>query len=159
MSDLALLPPSKRYVVVTHIGDETDGDSLAGQNVNNFPAGALFYVAESNRLYTLRKNLPDAVGSQNGVNVVDGVGSSAEAGRFVAVQQYGVTQLSNGTGVITGLDLSAGGFFLVSYVTASGTQGFIRAAKTADNVVTVTSSSNSDNSQVLVVFLESPTSL
>ncbi len=156
MTDLALLDVHKRTTIVAKIGVGSDGDSLSGQNVNNFPDGALFFVRDSGRFYTLRKNLPDAVGEQNGVNVVDGIGSSAAAGRFIAVQQYGVAQLSNGTGVITGLDLSRGGVFLVSYVTLSGTPGFIHAAKTADNFATVSSSSGSDNSQVLAVFVESP---
>jgi hypothetical protein len=159
MPDLALLDIHKRYTVVTRIGDGTDGDSLSGQNVNNFPAGALFYVAESNRLYALRKGIPDAVGEQNGLNVVDGIGSSAAAGRFVAVQQFATGVLSAGSAIMTGFDLSAGGHFLVGYVTPGGTQGFLRAAKTADNVVTVTSSSGSDTSTVTVLYLEDPTAV
>lgn len=159
MTDLALLDVKKRLTIVTSIGDAGDGDSLRGQNVNAFPAGALFYVEQSRRLYSLRKNLPTAVGPQNGLNVVDGVGSSDVNGRFVAVQQYGEVQLSSGTGTLTGLDLSSGGLFLVTYETFSGTQGFLRGAKTADNVATITSSSGSDNSRVVVVFVESPASV
>jgi len=159
MTDLVRLPVAQRIVVVTHIGDESDGDSLAGQNVNAFPAGVLFYVAQSNRFYALRKNLPSAVGEQNGLNVVDGVGSSATAGRFIAVQQFATGVLSAGSAVMTGFDLSAGGHFLVGYVTPGGTQGFLRAAKTADNVVTVTSSSGSDTSTVTVLYLEDPTAV
>lgn len=159
MTDLTSLTVQKRVTIVSHIGSAGAGGSLRGQNVQAFPEGALFYVEQSDRFYVLRKNLPDAVGEQNGLNVVDGVGSSPANGRFVAVQQFGETQLSNGTGVIVGLDLSRDGRFLVSYTTVTGTPGIIHAAKTADNVATVTSSSGSDNSRVLAVFVEAPASV
>jgi hypothetical protein len=158
MTALNLLPPAQRLTIVTHIGSAGDGDSLRGQNVNAFPEGALFYVQQSNRFYSLRKNIDSAIGPQNGLNVVDGVGSSPENGRFVAVQQFAEVQLSSGTAVATGFDLSADGRFLVSYTNLSGTPGFIHAAKTAANVVTVSSSSSADNSRVLVVFVEAPAS-
>ena len=156
MTDLALLSLAKRLTVVERIGDPSNGDSLAGQNVNNFPAGALFYVRASNRFYQLRKNLDALVVANSLNNVVDGVGSSAAAGRFVAVQQSGTATLSTGTASIPGFDLSAGGNFLCSYVTIGGTPGILHAAVGAANSVTVTSSSGSDTSVVLVVFVEFP---
>lgn len=158
MSDLALLALSKRLTLVTHIGDASDGDSLRGQNVNLFPDGALFYVAQSNRFYALRKGLASAVVATGLLNVVDGIGSSDANGRFVAVEQRGVGTLTGGTTTIAGWDLSASGFFLVSYNTPGGTQGFLRAAATAANIVTITSSSGSDTSSVNVVFVEAPRS-
>lgn len=156
MTDLALLALGKRLTIVERIGDASNGDSLSGQNVNNFPAGALFYVRASNRFYQLRKGLDPVVVSVGNNNVVNGVGSSAAAGRFVAVQQSGAVTLVAGTNTISGFCLSEGGFFLVSYVTPGGTQGFLHAAITAANIVTVTSSSGTDTSVVVVVFVENP---
>lgn len=157
MSTLSQLAVEKRLTIVEHLGTSSaDGESLAGQNVNNFPAGSLFYVRASHRLYELRKNLDTLVVQTSLFNVIDGVGSSAAAGRFVAVDQWGAVTLAAGSGVLPGFDLSSGGFFLVSYTVAGGTQGFLHAAKTAANTVTVTSSSGSDTSTVLVVFKESP---
>ncbi len=154
MSNLSLLPPAMRFTVLDIIGTPGNGDSLAGQNVNEFPAGAVFYVRESNRFYTLRKNLNSAVVATPAENVVDGVGSSAAAGRFVACQQSGVATLSGGTITLSGFDLSRGGKFLCTTVTPGGTPGFLHAAKTADNIATITSSSGSDTSSVLIVFVE-----
>ena len=156
MTDLSLLAVAKRLTVVEHIGTTADGDSLAGQNVNNYPAGSLFYVRASNRFYQLRKNIDGAVVATGAFNVVDGVGSSAAAGRLVAVQQWATATLSAGGATIAGFDLSSNGFFLVSYVTAGGTQGFLHALKSAPNLATVASSSGADTSTVLVVFVESP---
>jgi|SRR5882724_7338782 len=154
MTELALLPPAKRLTIVENIGTPADGDSLAGQNVNNFPAGALFYVQAAHRLYELRKGLDALVVATSRLNVIDGVGSSDAAGRFVAVQQFGTGALSGGSVALDGFDLTNAGFFLVSYITPAGTQGFLRAAKTAANSVTAVSSSGSDTSTVLVVFVE-----
>lgn len=156
MSDLSLLTVSKRFTVVEHIGTPDDGDSLAGQNVNNFPEGALFYVSQSNRFYSLRKNLDSLVVATGLFNVVDGIGSSAAAGRFVATEQRSAGALTGGTTTSNGFDLSRGGKFLVSLVTPGGTTGFVHAAKTAANVVTITSSSGADTGTYLVVFVEDP---
>lgn len=157
MTDLALTTVSKRLTLVDRIGaDGSNGDALSGVDVNLYPEGALFYVRASNRLYTLRKNLDPAVVATNAENVVDGIGSSATAGRFVAVDQWTTGTLSAGTVVLSGFDLTRGGFFQVTYVTPGGTQSFLRAAKTAVNQATVTSGSNADTSVVLVVFKESP---
>lgn len=146
MSDLVQLPPAKRLTVVTHLGTGADGDSLAGQNVNDFPAGALFWVRQSNRFYQLKKNLNSAVIPDVGIyrNVINGIGSSAAAGRFVAVQQLGEGVLIGGTIAVSGFDLSAPGFFLCSLITVGGTPGFIRAAATSLAQVTLTSTSGSD---------------
>jgi hypothetical protein len=149
MSDLTLLPPAKRLTIVSSLGSSADGDSLAGQNVNDFPAGALFWVKSQNRFYALKKNLnvltiPD-VGFYR--NIVNGVGSSAVAGRFVAVQQMGQVTLAGGTVNVSGLDLSsASGFFLISLITPGGTPGFIHAAPSSIVQATFTSTSGSDTS-------------
>lgn len=156
MSSLALLAVEKRVTLVERIGNGADGDSLAGQNVQNFPSGSLFWVRASHRMYELRKNLDSAVVATGALNVVDGIGSSAAHGRFVACQQRATATLVAGTIAVAGFDLTNNGTFLVGYVTAGGTQGFLRAAKTAANVVTVTSSSGSDTSNVTVLFLENP---
>ncbi len=153
MNDLSLLTVSDRLLLVNALADGT-GDSLAGQNVNALPAGALVYVRARNRLYTLRKNLNALIVAGSNGNVVNAVGSSDEAGRFVAVNQWNIGTLAGGTVAITGWDLTRGGYFAVSYVTAGGTQGFLHAAVTALGTVTVTSSSGSDTSVVLVQFIE-----
>lgn len=154
MSNLKLLDVQQRLTIVEEIGSATNGDSLAGQNVNTYPAGALFYVRASHRMYELRKNLETAVVATGRLNVVDGVGSSAVAGRFVACEQHGFGTLVGGTIALDGFDLTNNGQFLVSYVAAGGTQGFLHAAKTAANTVTVTSSSGADTSTVVVLLLE-----
>lgn len=153
---LSQLDVSQRLTIVEHIGDPSDGASLAGQNVNAFPAGALFYVRASNRFYNLRKNMDAAVVPVGNFNVVNGVGSSAVNGRFVANDQFSGVTLAGGTATISGFDLTRTGFFVVTYVTPGGTQGFLHAAKTAANIVTVTSSSGSDTSVVSVLYLEAP---
>lgn len=89
MPELALLPPAKRLTIVENIGTPDEGDSLAGQNVNNFPAGALFYVQASHRLYELRKGLDSLVVATSRNNVVDGIGSSAAANVVTAVSSSG----------------------------------------------------------------------
>lgn len=153
---LPQIPPAKRLTEVESIGGGDQGDSLAGQNVNNYQDGALFWVRASHRMYELRKNLNSAVVQTDDLNVVDGIGSSAAAGRFVATQQWATGVLSVGSIAIPGFDIMHGGRFLVSYVSAGGTQGFLHAAQTAVNIVTVTSSSGSDTSTVVVMFLENP---
>ncbi len=156
MSTLKQLDPSQRVTIVEAIGDPSDGESLAGQNVNTYPAGALFYVRASHRMYELRKDLDVAVVATGALNVIDGIGSSAAAGRFVACEQRSFGTLVGGTIAIDGFDLTSGGEFLVGYVLPGGTQGFLRGGQTGPNEVTVTSSSNSDTSTVVVLFLESP---
>jgi len=153
MQDLCLLPVAKRLLLVNVLSDGS-GDSLGGQNVNDLPAGAMVYVRARNRLYTLRKNLNALIVAGSNGNVVDAVGSSDTAGRFVAVQQWNTGTLSGGTVAITGWDLTRGGLFAVTYVSAGGTQGFLHAAQTALGTVTVTSSSGSDTSIVLVQYFE-----
>jgi len=157
MTDLSQAALGKRLTMVENVGSPGDGDSLSGQNVNNFPDGALFYVRASHRMYELRKNL-DAlvVESDTTLNVRDGVGSSASAGRFVATQQWTFGTLSGGTLAIPGWDLTNNGFFLISVATIGGTPGTLHGAKTAANSMTVTSSSGSDTSTVVVAFLENP---
>ncbi len=155
MTDLALLSVAKRVTIVESVGTPDDGNSLAGQNVNNFPSGALFYVESSHRMYELRKNI-DALVAEDGsfFNVVNGVGSSAVAGRFVAQQQFGHGALVAGSLSLDGFDLTNNGFFLVSYITPLGTQGFLHGQKVDANTAAVTSSSGSDTSTVLMVFVE-----
>ncbi len=156
MTDQTQTPAAKRLTIVESIGTPADGDSLAGQNVNNFQDGALFWVRSSHRMYELRKDLDTDVVATSRLNVVDGIGSSAAAGRFVATQQSGFGTLSGGAVALDGFDLTNNGHFLVSYVSAGGTQGFLHAATTADNTVTITSSSGSDTSVVFVMFVENP---
>lgn len=153
---LDLLSVSKRITIVESIGSGADGDSLRGQNVHNFPSGALFYVRASHRMYELRKNIDALVVATGLLNVVDGIGSSSVNGRFVACEQYATATLIAGSVAIDGFCLDQSGSFLISYVTLGGTQGFIRAARTDANTVTVTSSSGSDTSLVVVRFLENP---
>ncbi len=157
-SALAQLAVSKRLTIVSKIGTPADGESLAGQNVNDFPAGALFYVEQSNRFYVLRKNLDSAVVASNLENVVDGIGSSAAAGRFVAVQQFAAVTLLGGTATVSGFDLERGGAFLVSLQTPGGTTGFVHAVKTTNTTATVTSSNGADTGSYTIVFVEQPAS-
>lgn len=161
MSNLDLLTVSKRLTIVTHIGDGSDGDSLAGLNVNEFPAGVLVYVAESNRLYRLKKNLDPLVIADNGIyrNVVDGIGSSAAAGRWVAQPQVATITLVNGTANLSGFDLSTPGFFMVSPVTLIGTPGFTTAVAASVAEVTATSASNTDDSVYGLIYVEGATDL
>lgn len=160
MSNLKLLDPSQRLTIVDRIGaDGSNGDSLSGQNVNEYPEGALFYVRASNRFYELRKNLDTLIAPNALENVVNGIGSSAVAGRFIAVQQIGTGALSGGTILIPGFDLTNGANIMAFYITPGGTQGFLRAAKTAANSLTVTSSQGADTSTVGVVVFEFPSEI
>ena len=156
MSTLSQLAVSKRLTIVEKIGTPDDGESLAGQNVNDFPSGALFYVRSSHRLYELRKNLPSAVVATNANNVVDGIGSSAAAGRFVAVTQWWFGQMTAGSVAIAGFDLSSNGLLLASHQTHDGTVGNLAAVKTTASIATVTSTSNTDTSTVVVQWFEFP---
>lgn len=156
---LALLTVEKRLTIVTSIGTGADGDSLAGLNVNEFPAGALVYVLSTDRFYRLKKNLDPAVIADTGIyhNVVDGIGSSAAAGRWVATQQVATITLVNGTANLSGFDLSTAGFFMVSPVELIGTPGFTTADTTTVAEVTVTSASNTDDSVYGLLYIEVPT--
>ncbi len=153
---LKQLDPAQRLTIVEGIGDPSDGESLAGQNVNAYPAGALFYVRSSHRMYELRKNLDALVVATGALNVVDGIGSSAVAGRFVATTQYVSGTLSGGTIDIAGFDLGSSGLFQVSPTAFGGTPGFLRAVKVDAHTARVISSSGSDTSTVVVVLLENP---
>jgi hypothetical protein len=155
MTDLALTPVSKRITIVSSVGTPADGDSLAGQNVNNFPEGALFFVESSSRFYALRKNVNAAVVATPANNVVDGVGSSAEAGRFVALMQLRSAVLTAGSATgITGFDVSrVNGFFIITLVTPGGTPGFVHATITAPNTVSLTSSNGADTGTYSVVYV------
>lgn len=156
---LAQIPAAQRLTLVSHIGTGDDGDSLAGQNVQAFPDGALFYVTNIRRLYELVKNLPDTVLPIGSPNVVNGLGSSAVNGRFVAVQQAGEGVLvATGGGSVVTLDgwYTPGAqqnILAAVYVTPGGTQGFLHAARANDHSVTVTSSSATDTSTVLVFMV------
>lgn len=156
---LAQIPPQLRLTLVDNIGTPADGGSLAGQNVNAFPDGALFYVANTNRFYRLKKNLPTGViaDSSSNHNVVGGVGSSLAAGFFVACQQQGVFTMTAGSATVSGLDLSTAGSFLVSYVTISGTAGTVHGAITNVGLATFTSNQGSDASTMVFVFVETGT--
>lgn len=149
------LDVSQRLTILDAIGTPADGQSLAGQNVNEFPAGVLFYVRSVNRLYTLRKNLnASMVPAGNDQNIINGIGSTAAAGRFVACAQRGFGTLAAGSVILPGFDTSRGGHFLVSYVQAGGTQGFLRGVIVSPGSIGITSSSGSDTSQVVCEFLE-----
>ncbi len=160
---LALTPVAQRVTLVQSLLSGSDGDSLAGQNVNHYPDGALFYVAENHNFYQLKKNLNATVVATNARNVVDGIGSSATNGRFVAMQQSAAATLTGGTVAVPGFDFSASDgtfgasswYFLVTQVTPGGTPGILHAAATAVNIVTVTSASGSDTSSVIVVAVPS----
>lgn len=157
---LTQIPPTSRLTLVENIGTPADGGSLAGQNVNAFPEGALFFVRTTNRFYRLKKNLNVLViADQNGgLNVVNGVGSSAAAGRFVACQQQGTVTLgSGGTGTVSGLDLSTAGFFLLSATATSGTVGVTTGAITTVAQATFSSTQAADRSSLVFVFVETAT--
>lgn len=145
-----------RLTLVSSIGTGDDGDSLAGQNVNNFPDGATFFVKSTKRYYVLQKNLPSTVVAASNENVVDGIGSSSVAGRFVAALQADVVTLASGTVTSSGWSLPVGPnyFFLVSLVNAnSTTSGFTHAARATDHSVTVTSAQGSDGGAYLVLLV------
>lgn len=155
---LAQTSVALRLTVVDTIGTPSDGGSLAGQNVNAFPEGVLFYVRDKNRFYRLKKGLdvvviPDVTANKN---VVAGVGSSAAAGYFVACQQQGTVTLVGGTAAVSGLDLSTSGNFLLSLVTQSGTTGYVHGATTTVAQATFTST-QADTGTYVFVFVETGT--
>lgn len=152
---LTQTPPAQRVTLVSSIGSGADGDSLAGQNVNNFPDGALFYVASTKRFYQLQKNLPATVVANGNGNVVNGIGSDSVDGRFVALLQSDTFTLTGGTQTAIGWSLPVGPTyrFLVSLVTVGGTTGFVRAARTDDHSVTVTSTQGADTGVYFIVLI------
>jgi hypothetical protein len=149
---------AERLTLVATVGLGSDGDSLAGQNVNNFPDGALFYVASSKRFYALQKNLPVTVVASGNGNVIDGVGSSSVAGRFVACLQSDLLTLSGGTLTQIGWSLPnpSGYNFLATLVNAhSSTTGFVTVARATDHSITVTSAQGADAGTYFVVLIPS----
>lgn len=148
---LTQTPPAQRVTLVATVGTKGDGDSLAGLNVHDLPAGALAYVLDTNRLYVLRKDLSTTQVEGASGNVINSVGSADTGFRWVAVQQCDVAVLVNGTATLNGWALGSPEFFLVSVVTAGGSAGTLHAARTTDHSVTVTSSDAEDTSTVLVV--------
>lgn len=155
----------KRVTILDSVGttgDHSNGQSLRGQNVQNFPSSSLFYVRDSNRMYRLKKNMAVAI-VEDGTgmcNVVNGIGSSAENGRFVALEQMGFGSLtggeSGGTVTIAGWDVNPDGYFHVTHVTLEGTPGFLMAGVASETTVTVTSSSDTDTSDVFVTYYQTP---
>jgi hypothetical protein len=155
---LTQLPASQRLIIVQNIGDTSQGDSLAGQNVGLYPAGILAYVVDSNRFYRLKKNLNVLVVADTGNyrNVVAGVGSSSVDGLWVAVEQIAQVTLSgSGTATVSGFDLTTAGDFLVSLVTPGGTTGFVHAVATTAVEATFTSTQAADTGTYLGVYVES----
>jgi hypothetical protein len=149
----------QRVTLVDATGSTGDGDSLAGQNVNHFPEGALFYVRATNRFYTLVKNLPVDVVSVGDGNIVDGIGSSAVNGRFVACQQVFEAALTAGAVTISGayLPSAQNNLFLISLVNTGGTQGFVRGIRANDHQITLSSSQGADTGTYVVVVVPAGT--
>ena len=163
MQAFAQIAVGKRVTILDTIGeagDDSDGQSLRGQNVQNFPEAALFYVRNSNRMYKLKKNQSNAIGEDTtGMdNVVNGIGSSAVNGRFVALVQMNVITLgAGGTGTIAGWDVNPDGWFHCSYVTFGTSPGFLRAEAASETTVTVHSSDGeSTGGTVFVTYYETP---
>lgn len=159
-----LISVGYRLTIVDAIGqqgDDSDGNSLRGLNVNKLPEGALVFVRNSNRFYKLKKNLASDVAQDvsGNDNVINSIGSSAVNGRWVAVLQMANLQLvatEGGSQVTTaGFDLTAPGNWHITYQQPGGTQGFLRATSISDTQVTVFSSSATDTSRVFVTFYES----
>ena len=155
----------KRVTILNTVGvqdDKSDGQSLRGQNVNAFPAAMLFYVRDSNRMYRLKKNMAVAISEDiSGMaNVINGLGSSAVAGRFVALVQMGTGDLvANESGSfvdIAGFDVNPGGWFHVSYTAFGGTEGALMAEAISETTVRVTSKSTTDTGSVFVTYYQTP---
>ncbi len=156
---LATLTVADRLTLVGTIGDPGEGGSLAGLNVHALPAGAIVAVADINRDYQLRKDLPEAVIPDTGdfSNVVAAAGSSATDGYFVARTQMGEVTLAGGEGTVNGFDLSRAGRFLVSLVTPGGTVGkYVLFTIQDDATVAVQSESSDDSSAYFFTYVETP---
>ena len=145
---------------IGQVGNGSDGQSLRGQNVNDFPDGCLFYVRNSNRMYKLKKNQAIAIAEDvSGMdNVVNGIGSSAVNGRFIACVQMNVITLGEGgVGSIAGWDVNPDGWFHCTYVTFGTSPGFLRAEMASETTVTVTSSdAGSIGGTVFVTYYSTP---
>lgn len=143
-------------------GDDSDGQTLRGLNVNAFPDGVLVYVRDSNRIYKLKKNMAIAiVEDTSGMdNVINSIGSSSTNGRWVALVQMGLVTLVGGeggsTGVVAGWDVNPDGWFHVSNVSFGGAPGFLRASASSETEVTVDSTSTTDTSIVFITYYETP---
>lgn len=150
--------PGQRLTLVQSIGTTADGDSLAGLNVQALPAGALAYVADTNRFYRLKKNLDPLVLADTGIwqNVVAGVGSSSVNGMWVAVQQTASVTLVGGTtpAPIVGFDLSHAGDFMVGLVSPIGTTGFVHGVAATAASATFTSTQGADDGVYLATYVE-----
>lgn len=149
--------------VIGEIGNDSNGQSLRGLNVNAFPDAALVWVRNSNRMYKLKKNM--AIASAQDVtgmyNVVNSVGSSAVNGRWVAVLQMGLASLEanelGSTTTIGGFETGGiAGFFHCTYQTKRGTLGILTAEVTSETEISVFSTSTTDTSDVFVTFYETP---
>src|ERR1700675_3518668 len=154
----------KRITIVDKVGVQgngSNGQSLRGLNVQDYPDGCLFYVRDSNRMYKLKKHQAVAIveDSTGMDNVVNGIGSDAVNGRFVALVQMGLGTLVSGeptsSVVIAGFDVNPGGWFHVTHVTFAGTVGFLRAAKASETTVEVFATTD-DTSDVFVTYYETP---
>ncbi len=164
MQAFAQIAVGKRVTIldtIGAIGDDSNGQSLRGQNVQNFPDAAIFYVRNSNRMYKLKKNMSVAIAQDTtGMdNVVNGIGSSAVNGRFVALVQMNVITLGEGgTGSIAGWDVNPDGWFHCTYTGTFGTSpGFLRAEAASETTVTVHSSDGeSTGGTVFVTYYETP---
>ncbi len=163
MQAFAQIAVGKRVTILDTIGeagDDSNGQSLRGQNVQNFPDAALFYVRNSNRMYKLKKNMSVAVAEDTtGMdNVINGIGSSSASGRFVALVQMNVITLGEGgTGTIAGWDVNPDGWFHCTYVTFGTGPGFLRAFAASETTVTVASSDGeSTGGTVFVTYYETP---
>jgi hypothetical protein len=147
------------------LGNGSDGQSLRGLNVNMFPDATLVFVRNSNRMYRLKKNQAiSIVEDTSGMdNVVNGIGSSAAAGRFVALVQMGIGTLAPGVEggpasvVIPGFDVNPGGWFHVNYTEEpTSAIGGLWAVVNTETSVLVRSTETSDATGVFVTYYETP---
>jgi hypothetical protein len=145
------------------LGDDSNGQSLRGLNVNAFPDSALVWVRNSNRMYKLKKNM--AIASAQDItgfdNVINSIGSSPVNGRWVAVLQMGLASLEadegGSTTTIGGFETGGiNGYFHCTYKTIRGTPGFLTAEVTSETEISVFSTSTTDTSDVFVTFYETP---
>lgn len=154
-----------RLTIVDSIGtrgDHSNGQSLRGQNVNDYPDSALFWVRNSNRLYKLKKNQAIAIAEDTTGfdNVVDGVGSNDVNGRFVATNQFCQALLAadeeSGTSVtVGGFDLTSDGSWLMTHQGVDGgTPGTLWAEIVNETTVKLHSTASTDTNLVFATFVE-----
>lgn len=156
---LANLTVASRLTLVENIGTPSIGGSLAGLNVNELPAGALVYVSNINRCYELRKNLDAAVVPDEGAfrNIVSAVGSSRQAGYFVACEQQGQVTLTGGEATAAGFDFSRTGRFLSSIALAGGTVGkYVIFTPQDAGTLAIQSQDSDDTSTYFFMYFETP---